>query len=43
MLESNHDVMMLENGPYPYSLKKRILGKKDTFPTTRVQAPPKGS
>lgn len=27
MLESNHDVMMLENGPYPYS-KKRILGKK---------------
>ena len=28
MLESNHDVMMLENGPYPYSLKKRILGKK---------------
>lgn len=43
MLESNHDVMMLENGPYPYSLKKRILGKKDTFLTTRVQAPPKGS
>lgn len=25
MLESNHDVMMLENGPYPYYLKKRIL------------------
>lgn len=26
MLESNHDVMMLENGPYPYVLKRRILG-----------------
>lgn len=26
MLESNHDVMMLQNGPYPYPLKRRILG-----------------
>ncbi len=26
MIESNHDVRMLENGPYPYPLKKRILG-----------------
>ena len=25
MLESNHDVMMLQNGPYPYPLKRRIL------------------
>jgi phosphoribosyl 1,2-cyclic phosphodiesterase len=25
MLESNHDVMMLQNGPYPYELKRRIL------------------
>lgn len=25
LLESNHDVKMLENGPYPYYLKKRIL------------------
>ncbi len=24
LLESNHDVKMLENGPYPYVLKKRI-------------------
>ncbi len=24
-LESNHDVRMLENGPYPYPLKRRIL------------------
>lgn len=24
-LESNHEVMMLENGPYPYILKQRIL------------------
>lgn len=28
MLESNHDVRMLEAGPYPYPLKKRILGNK---------------
>ncbi len=26
LLESNHDVVMLKNGPYPYSLKQRILG-----------------
>lgn len=26
LLESNHDVRMLETGPYPYYLKKRILG-----------------
>ncbi len=26
-LESNHDIRMLENGPYPYYLKRRILGK----------------
>ena len=24
-IESNHDVRMLENGPYPYPLKRRIL------------------
>ncbi len=28
MLESNHDVRMLEVGPYPYPLKQRILGAK---------------
>lgn len=28
LLESNHDVRMLEVGPYPYPLKQRILGKK---------------
>lgn len=26
LLESNHDVRMLETGPYPYYLKQRILG-----------------
>lgn len=25
VIESNHDVKMLQNGPYPYFLKKRIL------------------
>ncbi|MCL2300526.1 MAG: MBL fold metallo-hydrolase, partial [Firmicutes bacterium] len=25
MLESNHEVTMLQNGPYPYHLKRRIL------------------
>ena len=28
LLESNHDVRMLENGPYPYHLKQRIKGKR---------------
>ncbi len=28
LLEANHDVRMLETGPYPYHLKKRILGSK---------------
>ena len=28
LLESNHDIMMLENGPYPYQLIQRIKGKK---------------
>lgn len=27
-LESNHEVMMLQNGPYPYNLKQRILSAK---------------
>ena len=26
LLESNHDIRMLEAGPYPYPLKRRILG-----------------
>ncbi|MGL4790121.1 MAG: MBL fold metallo-hydrolase, partial [Anaerotignaceae bacterium] len=26
LLEANHDVDMVKSGPYPYSLKKRILG-----------------
>lgn len=28
LLESNHDIKMLENGPYPYPLIQRIKGKK---------------
>ncbi len=28
VIEANHDVRMLEAGPYPYYLKKRILGNK---------------
>lgn len=27
LIESNHDVRMLETGPYPYYLKRRILGE----------------
>ena len=26
LLESNHDIRMLESGPYPYALKRRIRG-----------------
>lgn len=25
VLESNHDIMMLQNGPYPYELKRRVM------------------
>jgi phosphoribosyl 1,2-cyclic phosphodiesterase len=28
LLEANHDVKMLQVGPYPYALKQRILGAK---------------
>lgn len=28
LLESNHDIRMLEVGPYPFYLKKRILGNR---------------
>lgn len=28
LIESNHDIRMLETGPYPYQLKQRILGNK---------------
>lgn len=28
VIEANHDVRMLEAGPYPYYLKKRILGSR---------------
>lgn len=28
LLEANHDVRMLQVGPYPYSLKQRILGER---------------
>ena len=28
VLESNHDVRMLQNGPYPYALKRRILSQR---------------
>lgn len=28
LLESNHDISMLNNGPYPYYLKQRILSDK---------------
>ena len=30
LLESNHDVCMLEAGRYPYYLKKRILGERSS-------------
>jgi len=28
LLEANHDIKMLQMGPYPYSLKQRILGDR---------------
>ena len=32
LLEANHDVKMLEAGPYPYYLKRRILGDYGHLP-----------
>ena len=34
VLESNHDINMLQVGPYPYSLKMRILGNKGHLSNT---------
>ena len=28
VIETNHDIRMLEAGPYPYSVKKRIMGER---------------
>ena len=28
VLEANHDVHMVEVGPYPYPLKRRVLGEQ---------------
>ena len=28
LLEANHDIHMLEVGPYPYPLKRRVMGDK---------------
>ncbi len=28
LLEANHDIAMLQVGPYPYALKKRVLGER---------------
>jgi phosphoribosyl 1,2-cyclic phosphodiesterase len=38
VLESNHDVTMLENGPYPAYLKHRIRGKKGHLSNTETGA-----
>ena len=34
-IEANHDVNMLQVGPYPYLLKQRILGKKGHLSNAR--------
>lgn len=38
LLESNHDVMMLQNGPYPYYLKRRILSDNGHLSNTGCAA-----
>lgn len=35
-IEANHDVNMLEVGPYPYSLKRRILGSRGHLSNERA-------
>ena len=34
LLESNHDLEMLRDGPYPWSVKQRVLASA-TFPMRR--------
>ena len=34
VMESNHDIGMLQNGPYPYSLKRRILSQRGHLSNT---------
>ena len=34
LLEANHDIRMLEVGPYPWSLKQRILGARGHLSNT---------
>ncbi len=34
LIEANHDINMLQVGPYPYSLKMRILGNKGHLSNT---------
>ncbi len=36
LLEANHDVRMLEVGPYPYPLKQRILGNQGHLSNTEA-------
>ena len=38
LLESNHDINMLQVGSYPYYLKQRILGTEVIFPTKMRKA-----
>lgn len=38
LLESNHDEAMLEHGPYPYSLRKRIAGRFGHLANTQAAA-----
>lgn len=36
VIEANHDIRMLEAGPYPYYLKRRILGNKGHLSNERA-------
>jgi phosphoribosyl 1,2-cyclic phosphodiesterase len=38
MLESNHDVDMLKVGPYPWSVKQRVMGRKGHLSNDVVSA-----
>lgn len=38
LLESNHDIHMLEYGPYPYELKQRILGERGHLSNPKAAA-----
>ena len=42
-VEANHDIRMLQAGPYPYYLKQRILGSRGHLCNEKAGSPDQGA